>query len=143
MEVEPSFRTFVQDLNAHPEKHLVLKPGMQFDPELVLFLDYYADADGWAHSMQVHPDGSADVVRHRTSQLDHGLSWICRTPDQDAIGFEPATAEGTGFASEKAKGNLKWLAPGKAFHADLEIGVLQAEEALLEEQQILLIAKKG
>lgn len=143
MDVDPSFRTFVKDLKAHPEKHLVLKPEMQFDPELVLFLDYQADAEGWAHSMQVHPDGSADVVRHRTDQLDHALRWICRTPDQDAIGFEPATAEGTGFTSEKAKGNLKWLIPGEQFHADLEIGVLTGEEARSEEQMIQQIAKQS
>ena len=143
MDVEPSFCTFVQDLKEHPEKHLTLKPGMQFDPELVLFLDYVADSEGWAHAMQVHPDGCADVVRHRTDQLDHAMRWICRTPDQDAIGFEPATAEGTGFTSEKAKGNVKWLAAGEKFHCDMEIGALTAEEAYLEEQLIQLMAKKG
>ena len=93
--------------------------------------------------MQVHPDGSADVVRHRTDQLDHGQVWICRTPDQEALGFEPASAEGTGFTSEKAKGNVKWLAAGERFIADLQIGVLTAVETKQEEELIRGIAQKG
>jgi hypothetical protein len=106
---------------------------LQFDREVVIFLDYLADEQGWAHALQVHPDGSADVVRHRTDQLEHALRWICRTPDQDAIGFEPATAEGTGFTSEKKKGNVKYLPAGGVFHCDLQIGVLSADETQKEE----------
>jgi hypothetical protein len=102
----------------------------------VLFLDYLPDELGWAHALQVHPDGSADVVRHRPEQLNHALRWICRTPDQDAIGFEPATAEGTGFTSEKKKGNVRYLPPQGVFQCDLQIGVLSAAEVIKEEDLV-------
>jgi hypothetical protein len=141
MEVDPSFRSFVEDLKAHPEKHMILSPEMKYDPEVVLFVDYEADADGWAHSLQIHPDGSADVVRHRTDQLGRSGRWICRTPDQDALGIEPGTAEGTGFNSEKAKGNVKYLNAGEQFETHMQIGVLTAEEARLEEQRIQKLVK--
>jgi hypothetical protein len=142
MEVDPSFRNFVRELKEQPGNHCLLKPGMQYDPEAVFFLDYVADQSGWAHSLQIHPDGSADVLRHRTDQLGHGLRWICRTPDQDALGFEPATAEGTGYSSEKAKGNLRWLDPGGRFHCDLQIGVLTPEEASREEELVQSVMTK-
>ena len=80
---------------------------MAFDPEVVFYVDYLAGEDGWARTMQVHPDGSADVISHRPSQLDHGVRWISRTPDQDALGMcLPATAEPEGYHVEKAKGNV-------------------------------------
>ena len=31
--------------------------------------DYVADDAGWAHTLVVHPDGSADYIRHRPAQL--------------------------------------------------------------------------
>ena len=77
-------------------------------------IDYLADDEGWAHSMQVHPDGSADFIRHRPEQLDKGVRWIYRSPDQDALGIIlPATAEPEGYTAEKAKGNVKVLACGR------------------------------
>ena len=91
----------------------MLSPELSFDPEVVFYIDYETDGDGWAHSMQVHPDGAADYIRYRPDQLDHGVRWICRTPDQDALGLIlPSTAEPEGYTAEKAKGNIKTLAAG-------------------------------
>lgn len=126
----PGYREFLQELEAHPEKHNVLAPGLAFDPEVVLFVDYLADQQGWAHSMQVHPDGSADFISHRPDQLDHGVRWISRTPDQDALGMVlPATAEPEGYTAEKAKGNVKTLAGGAEWRCDMEMGALAPVEA--------------
>lgn len=133
----PGYREFLQDLEAHPEKHNILKAGLAFDPEVVFFIDYQTDQAGWAHTMQVHPDGSADFISHHPAELDHGVRWICRTADQDAIGIIlPATAEPEGFSAEKAKGNLKTLAPGGEFHFELRFGALKAEEAVQMEVAI-------
>jgi hypothetical protein len=124
------YREFLAELGAQPEKHNVLKPGLAFDPEAVFFIDYLTDEAGWAYSMQVHPDGSADFISHRPNQLDHGVRWISRTADQDALGIVlPATAEPEGYTAEKAKGNLKTLPPGGTFHVDLEVGALTPAEA--------------
>jgi hypothetical protein len=133
----PGYVEFIQELGRQPEKHNVLLPGLPFDPEVVFFIDYLADADGWAHSMQVHPDGSADYIRHRPDQLDKGVRWICRTPDQDALGLVlPATAEPEGYLAERSKGNLKLLPAGGQFHFELEMGTLAPGEARNMEQKI-------
>jgi hypothetical protein len=126
----PGYRGFLEELAAHPEQHNVLAPGLAFDPEVVFFVDYLADAAGWAHSIQVHPGGAADFISHRPDQLDHGVRWISRTPDQDALGLIlPATAEPEGYMAEKAKGNVKTLAGGAEWRCDMELGALTADEA--------------
>lgn len=133
----PGFAEFLDELAADPARHNVLKPGLAFDPEVVFFIDYLADADGWAHTMQVHPDGTADYIRHKPSQLDKGVRWICRTPDQDALGMVlPATAEPEGYTAEKAKGNVKVLGPGSIFHCEMECGVLTESETRKMDQKI-------
>jgi len=126
----PGYVEFIEELGHHPEKHNLLAPGLLFDPEVVFTIDYVADEDGWAHSLQVHPDGSADTVRHRPAQVDKGIRWICRTADQDALGLVlPATAEPEGYLAERAKGNIKVIPPGAEFRCDLEIGTLAPAEA--------------
>jgi hypothetical protein len=131
------YREFLQELQNHPEKHNVLDPGLAFDPEVVFFVDYQADAAGWAHTMQRHPDGSADFISHRPDQLDHGVRWISRTPDQDALGMVlPATAEPEGYTAEKAKGNVKTLAGGAEWRCDMEMGALTPDEAQTLEVRI-------
>ena len=133
----PGYREFIEELAEHPEKHHVLAPDLVFDPELVFSIDYLADADGWAHSLQVHPDGVADYVRHRPDQLDVGVRWICRTPDQDALGFVlPATAEPEGYLAEKAKGYIKTIPAGGVAQIDMEIGTLAPDKAAQVSAQI-------
>lgn len=135
-DVAPGCRDFVKSLQRDPQQHLCLRPGQVYDPEVVLYLTYLADENGWAHTLQVHPDGGADVLRHRPEQLNHGVRWLCRTPDQDAFGIEPSTAEVDGFSAEKAKGHVRILAGGETFRTDLQIGVLDALEAQREEALI-------
>lgn len=138
----PGFVEYLDELAQHPEKHHILKPGMPFDPEVVFLIEYLADQDGWAHSMQIHPDGSADYIRHKPAQLDKGVRWICRTPDQDALGLIlPSTAEPEGYAAEKAKGNVKLLPGGATYRCEFECGVLPAGEVAGMETKIAGIVK--
>jgi hypothetical protein len=133
----PGYVEFLEQLQQDPSQHNLLRPGLAFDPEVVFFVDYLADAGGWAHSMQVHPDGSADFISHRPEQLDTGVRWICRTPDQDAIGIIlPATAEPEGYSAEKAKGNIKVVDAGSQWRCDMIAGTLTEEEAQVLEKKI-------
>jgi hypothetical protein len=136
------YRDFLRELEAHPEKHNILTPALAFDPEVVFFVDYLADESGWAHSMQLHPDGSADFISHRPAELDHGVRWISRTADQDCLGIIlPATAEPEGYAAEQAKGNIKVLPPGGEFYFELEAGALTPPEARALENRITQIIR--
>jgi hypothetical protein len=139
MEVAPGYRDFVKNLSQHPEKHLILRPELVFDPEVVFLIKYLPGTDGWARALQIHPDGNSDIVRHRPDQLKVGVRWVCRTPDQQAIGFESATAGVEGFTAEKQKGNMQTLGPGAVFHCDLEVGVLTRDETQHEETVIAQI----
>ncbi len=133
----PAYLAFLQELERDPAQHNILRPELSFDPEVVINLDYAADAEGWAHTMQIHPDGTADYMRHKPAQLDKGVRWICRTPDQDALGMVlPATAEPEGYHAEKAKGNIKTIAAGESYTCEMEAGVLSTEEATLMATQI-------
>lgn len=127
---KPGYLEFLEELGKHPERHHVLAPGAPYDPEAVFGIDYLSNADGWAHSLQVHPDGSADYIRHRPDQLPKAVRWVSRTPDQDALGIIlPATAEAEGYTAEKAKGNIKVLPPKGKFVADIVAGAVDAAEA--------------
>jgi len=127
---KPGYREFLAELEQRPEKHNSLTSDLMFDPEVVFFLDYLADDTGWAHSMQVHPDGTADYAGHRPDQLGVGVRWICRTADQDAMGLIlPATAEPEGYHAEKEKGNIKVLPAKGQVELNMTAGLLDAEEA--------------
>jgi len=135
---------FLKEIAADPSRHNVLKPGLAFDPEVVLSLSYRADEKGWAHSLMVHPDGHASYVGHKPDQLPHGVRWISRIPDQDAIGIVlPATAEPDGYIAEKAKGNLKVLPAGESVRYEIEAGLLTPPQVQERAERIKKILRGG
>jgi len=128
---------------ADPARHRQIRPGEAIDPELVFSLDCQADEAGWAHSMQLLPDGSADFVSHRPQQLDRGVRWISRSGDQDALGLMlPATADPNGYTAEKANGRLRILAPQDEYHCEMAFGALAPDEAQSLKQSIETIRKR-
>lgn len=133
----PGYAEFLAELAADPAKHEVFNPDLNYDPEMVFFIDYAADGDGWAHSMQVHPDGSADLIRHRLDQLPKATRWISRTPDQDAVAIvEAGTCLPEGYTAIKAAGGELVLQPGESWRGEFEIGVLPPDEAAQLETRI-------
>jgi hypothetical protein len=122
---------FLDELARDPARHHLLERGLAFDPEVAFFIDYLQDESGWAHSLQIHPDGTADYIGHRPDELDKAVRWICRTPDQDALGIVlPGTAEPEGRSAESAKGNIKVLPANGDFRCSMVIGAMQESEAL-------------
>ena len=131
------YRRLLAAVVADPSIHRAIEPGRIIDPELVFALDCLADGAGWAHSMQLHPDGAADFVSHRPDELDHGVRWMVRHGDLDALGLLlPATAEPDGHAAETAKGNVRQLPPQGAFRCRYEFGALGREDAERMQRQI-------
>ena len=140
----PGYREFLEKLSQDPSIHHTLTPELVFDPEVAFFIQYSADEHGWAHSLQIHPDGTSDYLRHRPAQLPIGVRWICRTPDQDALGLVlPATAEPEGYTAEKAKGNLRTLAAKDQIEFTYELGLLRPEETAQQEKNIAQLLDKG
>ena len=133
----PEYLALVERARTKPEAHRFMDPAVRIDPELVFSMDCRPDADGFAHSLQMLPDGSADFVSHRPDELDHGIRWIARNGDQDALGLMlPATAESDGYTAEKAKGNLKIVPPGGTFSATVTFGALTPADAVRMEAAI-------
>lgn len=136
------YRDFLKHLEEHPEKHHLLAPGLSFDPEVVFFIDYNTDDEGWAYTMQVHPNGAGDFIRHRKAQLDHGVRWISRTADQDALGMcLPATAEPEGYTAEISKGNLKTIPAQGEYTCEFEFGALEPGEVKAMQTMIERLTK--
>jgi hypothetical protein len=133
----PEYRAWLAELGEHPERHHLLAPELQFDPEVVFNIDYLADAQGWAHTLQMHPDGQADYAAHRPEELGVGVRWICRTGDKDALGLVlPATAGPEGFAVEKARGLVKTVPPEGVWRCAMRAGALDAAATHEVEQHI-------
>lgn len=134
---KPGYVEFLQALAKDPTAHEKVVAGQAYDPEAVFMIDYLADGNGWAHSMQVLPDGSADYVRHRPAQLPRATRWICRTAEQDAMAIaEVGTCEPEGYTREKEKGNVKVLAGGEQFSASFDAGALSPAEATDVEDKV-------
>lgn len=123
------YREFIEQLAENPTTANHLHPELGFDPEVVFTINPRADAHGWAHSLQVLPDGRADYIAHRPEQLPYTIRWISRTPDQDCLGFAmPATAEPEGYTAEKAKGNIQHIAGEHIWRCDFILGALDADQ---------------
>lgn len=127
---KPDYMAFITQLAEDPLPHHRLDPSLAFDPEVVFSIDMLADADGYAHAIQAHPDGGADYIGYRPEQAPVCMRWICRTPDQDGLGIAfPATAEVEGYTAEKAKGHMVELEGGKSWSIAMRMGHLTAKEA--------------
>ena len=125
IQVDDGYKDLISILAKNPDIHNVLDPNLVFNPEVVFKIDYLADEEGWATSMQLHQDKSADYIRHRPDELPKGTRWISRTPDHDAIALvEPGTCEQDGYTAEKRKGNIVILGAGEQFASTFECGVL-------------------
>ena len=118
-----AYKDFLEKLAADPKLHHVLKPGLAFDPEVAMTIDMTAGPDGFAHALLRRPDGSSDYMRYRPEQCGQCIRWICRTPDQDAIGVAfPSTSEVEGHTAEKKKGLYGALPPRGGGRRTLAVG---------------------
>ena len=135
---KPGYKELLSRLTDSPEMHHILQPGLAFDPEVVFEIDMIADADGFAHALQKHPNGTADYVRCRPDQAPICMRWICRTPDQDGLGIAfPSTSGVEGHKAEKERGRIVTVQGGDTWSIDMKLGLLTVSET---EQAIKIIA---
>jgi hypothetical protein len=123
------YAEFIAQLAENPVPHHVFTPDLAFDPEVVFEVDMMADADGWTHAMQRHPDGTADVISHVLAQGPRATRWICRTADQQGLGIVfPSTAGVEGYRAEKAKGRIVEVSPQGSWRIEMRMGRLNATD---------------
>jgi hypothetical protein len=140
----PGHAAFLALLAREPWRHHLLDPALPFDPEVVMRIAMLPDSDGWAHTLQIHPDGQADVLSFETRTLPYAMRWICRTADQQGLGMAmPATAGVEGHAAEAAAGRIVTLAPGASWTARMRMGALDPAAARALEARIDRIAGRA
>ena len=141
---KPGYRAQLLELQRDPSLHHRLTNDLRFDPEVVFEIDYLADTDGYAHTLQVHPDGQADWIAHRPSDCPVAIRWLSRTPEQDCVALaEPSTSGLTGYSEERRRGNVPELAPGAWWETQFRIGRLDAEAASKIRQTIERLAGRA
>jgi hypothetical protein len=126
---KPGYPEFLNELARNPKLHHVLKPELAFDPEVAMMIDMRAGKDGFAHALLKRPDGTSDYMRYRPDQCSQCVRWICRTPDQDAIGMAfPSTSGVEGLAAEKKAGRYVTVEGGRSWRVDMRLGALSKDE---------------
>lgn len=108
-----------------------------YDPEICINIQYESDENGWAHAMQVMPDGDACYVGFCTDKLPYALRWFCRTEDEDGIGIAlPTTGTNRSSAYQKAHHLYNTLAPGAHESLRFNFGYLKKNEVEIMENHI-------
>ncbi|KQT52441.1 MULTISPECIES: aldose 1-epimerase family protein [unclassified Aureimonas] len=130
----PDYLAFIEELAADPSGSRVLGAGERYDPEQVFYIEApETDADGETQAMLRRPAGDAFVMRYRPAEFPKTVRWILKGADQSVAAFAlPSTCEPEGYAAEKAKGNVKSLAPGATAAFTTRLGHLDAEETRIE-----------
>jgi hypothetical protein len=130
VKVSKSFLEFLDKLKVDPRLTQVIKPEDEYYPEIVFFINKMKkDKDGWAHFMQIHEDGSADIVSQRPEELDHHARWILKSKNREVMGILPASCDPEGYTAEKKKGNVRQLPAGDSVTWTVKAGYLDKTEA--------------
>jgi len=134
----PEYSAFLERVAQNPAIMNRIDPEHVLDPEILMYFNYFADHEGWAHSLHIQPDGYAGYVKHRPQQLGKVVRWIARTGSEDTLGLAlPATATNKGYTKEKANGNMRVLPGGDSVRFDIEAGLLRPERAKAMEEYIV------
>lgn len=115
-----------------------------FDPEMCINIKYESDQNGWAHAMQVMPEGDACYVGFRTKELPYALRWYCRTADEDGVGIAlPTTGTNRSTSYQREHGYYNTLAPGAHESIRFDFGYLDPKKVETMESHIENILKNA
>lgn len=135
-DLSQEFLAFRQSIVDNPLLQDRMPEGFPFDPEVVSYFKFLADSEGWAHSMEVLPDGTAAYVAHSPQQFPIGVRWV-RTvenppdsfPVRRSLGYLPSTSHVEGYENAKARGSVRTLAGHHNAIFNYKIGLLTKDEA--------------
>ena len=136
-------KDYMLKIAENPSIHNMVDSNTQiYDPEILLTIKYLTDHSGYAHSMQIMPEGDAFYISFRPDQLPIGLRWISRTGDEDAMGLTlPATAEHKGYTNAKQNGWIRTIAANDSMVITLKTGYLDQKSAVRMKSKIESIVK--
>jgi hypothetical protein len=136
--VPDNYAELTAKLKKDPSLTMIMEPDAVFIPEVGFYLNApQTDENGWTHIMQLLPDGTADFLKYKPSELDHAMRWISRTADQQGLGLAfPSTANIGGYNEEKRLGNVKEIPPKGEYSATMIAGCLD-KDAAVEESQLI------
>jgi len=103
--------------------------------ERVYFHDLKTDAQGYTQTALVNracDGGIGFYVRYQKTQLPQFTEWKMNDAGTYVVGMEPGNCLPLGRNVEREAGRLQFLEPGEVREYDLEIGVLDGEEAIAE-----------
>ncbi|NLB81355.1 MAG: DUF4432 family protein [Clostridiaceae bacterium] len=125
-----ALKAYFERIKQNPEIiNLVDSKTQTYEPEIVFTMKYDTDPDGWAHCMQIAPEGYANYLAFRPEETPIGIRWIARTPNEDAMGMVlPATAEHKGYNYLKEKGQLKYLPPNESITFRVKTGYIEQSQ---------------
>lgn len=133
-----ALEAYMDAMQNTPEVHTTVDRASQiYDPEIVSTIFYKGDEDGYAHTMQMRPDGYACYVKHPVNPLNNSLRWISRTDNEDAMGMVlPASAEHKGYSHAKREGQIRTIDGEKTLEFSISFGLLLPDEAKEVEKKI-------
>ncbi len=135
---------YMDKMQNTPEVHYTVDSKTQmYDPEIVARIDYLADEEGYAHTMQKRTDGYACYVKHPVEPLNNSLRWISRTQDEEAMGMVlPATADNKGYTYAKKAGKIRTIEGEGTLEFTISFGLLVPGEADAMQKKIEKVLTK-
>lgn len=108
-----------------------------YDPEICINYRYEADANGWAHSLMVLPEGGSCYVSWETAKAPFALRWFCRTGDEDGVGVAlPSTGTNRSTTYQRSHGHFNTLEPGGTDVLRWRFGMLDVAQTAEVERHI-------
>lgn len=125
--VDDETQLLLKELEQEPVKSSVVQPSAMYDPEAVMMIRYLEDTHGYAHTLQIHPDGSSDYMKHQPRSAPYSLRCIQMSKHHQCVGFLPSTAGVEGFIAEKQAGRVIEIAPRTSYCVDFAFGALDQQ----------------
>ena len=134
----PDYLSLIDALAKNPAVMEVLDDPDRYDPEQVFYLrNLKQDDNGIIHQMMKLEQGEAFVISYPAADFPKCVRWILVNGDAQVAAFAlPSTCEPEGYLAEKAKGNVRLLAPGERASFPVRLGYLAPAEADEFEQMI-------